>query len=553
MPKKGVRKHGTQAEEQTQTEHYKTIQNYKELITKNDNITKDLKELYDNNIWNLKEKFEELKEYYEQIGTSKIIAWNEGVQYLDLPPNKVLSIRQTSIQALKAGDYKAIGVDKKPNTLITEKGYAERISFFVKTFEPFKQYKDNDDFGWMLRSSKELLYEILNYHNKKGNQLITVGGDLNTLIRALKIILQNPDEEIRWKYSALKISILDLNNLKDDLNDILSVNELKSFIPYEQLLDVVDILEQQYKDAVAKLPDNIKTNYRRHPNDIVYLNQLLIAVAINVLDYPSRLDKFEMDIIIDEDEIKPDKCYVLLTNPITFVFNNVKKEHKPIKYKLNAKPILGLNKRLNDLLYDSITKYPRNTLFIKKDTWASQILTPVNEKTVSDWIRDLIPTKTLNVGTFRSSFVSYYYPKSNNQAKQIMITRMRTSIGELNRAYLKFYNNPDTLAKVKVEASQDLLQKASSGQAQTSIVRPAPVPKETIDIHERRRANAKKWYADPENKKEHLKKVREHSKDPKVYRERFIRELNSGKMDISKVQDKTIQKYDIKYVDGKYI
>ena len=129
-----------------------------------------------------------------------------------------------------------------------------------------------------------------------------------------------------------------------------------------------------------------------------------------------------MDIIIDEDEIQPNKCYVLMTNPITFVFNNEKKQHKPLKYKLNAKPILGLNKRLNDLLFDSITKYPRNTLFIKRDSWASQDLTPVNDNTVSDWIRDIIPTKKLNVGTFRSSFVSYYYPKSNNHTQRTQLS-----------------------------------------------------------------------------------------------------------------------------------
>ena len=66
--------------------------------------------------------------------------------------------------------------------------------------------------------------------------------------------------------------------------------------------------------------------------------------ARNVLDYPSRLDKFNMDTIIDENEIKPDKIYVMMTYPITFIFNNDKKQHKPFEYKLNAKPIFGLNK-----------------------------------------------------------------------------------------------------------------------------------------------------------------------------------------------------------------
>ena len=104
-----------------------------------------------------------------------------------------------------------------------------------------------------------------------------------------------------------------------------------------------------------------------------------------------------------------------------------------------------MNKRFNDILCESVTKYPRNALFIRKDTCASKQLTPVNEATVSEWTRNIIPNKTLNVETFRSSFVSNYYPKSNNQEEKIMKTRMRTSADELNTAYLKYYNTPDTL------------------------------------------------------------------------------------------------------------
>ncbi len=48
-----------------------------------------------------------------------------------------------------------------------------------------------------------------------------------------------------------------------------------------------------------------------------------------VLDYPSRLDKFDMNIITDEAQVQEGKCYILLTNPITFIFNNDKKLHKP--------------------------------------------------------------------------------------------------------------------------------------------------------------------------------------------------------------------------------
>jgi hypothetical protein len=117
----------------------------------------------------------------------------------------------------------------------------------------------------------------------------------------------------------------------------------------------------------------------------------------------------------------------------------------------------GLNKRLNQIIMDSISNYPRLTLFIKKDTYENKQLLPVKEKTISEWIRNLIPNRTLNIGTFRSSFVSYYYPKMNNLEKKLMVIRMRTSLDEINRAYLKFYSNPDTLVKIKSEPTQELI------------------------------------------------------------------------------------------------
>ena len=152
-----------------------------------------------------------------------------------------------------------------------------------------------------------------------------------------------------------------------------------------------------------------------------------------------------------------------------------------------------------------------------------------------------------------------------------MAHRMRTSQFELVRAYLKFYNSPDTLAKVKLEPTQELLQKASSGQATTPIkitdtpkikqevqeeqvVINAPQRvKEITNIQEQRRINAKKWYDDPKNREEHKEKVKAHSKDPEVYKQRYLRDLNSGRMDISRIKPETIKKYNIKLVDGKYV
>ena len=74
-----------------------------------------------------------------------------------------------------------------------------------------------------------LLYNILNYHNINNHSIASVNNDLKCIIRAIKLIVVKPDEEeIRSKYSALQIAIGDLERFKDDFNNIVSVNELKS-------------------------------------------------------------------------------------------------------------------------------------------------------------------------------------------------------------------------------------------------------------------------------------------------------------------------------------
>ena len=554
MPKKSVRAHGTQAGQQSNTEKYKSIASYKTLSIKNDTINEYLKSIYDTNIWNLKDKFEALASYYDEIGISNTISWNEGIQYLDF--DKLPEIRKVSLNALLKGEYKSIATDK-PNSINTEKTYSNRIKFFAKTFELFNRFINDDDFSWVLNYNRELLYLILYYHNIKGNSIASVNNDLKCLIRAIKLILVNPDEEeIRWKYSALQIAIGDIERFKDDFNNIVSVNELKSFIPYENLLDLVDKLESNYKLLKGKVP----------LNEEVYSNQVLLAVAIMVLDYPSRLDKYEMEIITDEAQVKEDKCYILLTNPITFIFNNNKKLHSKLKYKLMSKGVLaGLNKRLNQMILDSISNYPRLTLFIKKDSYENKQLTPVKEKTVTEWIRNLIPNRTLNIGTFRSSFVSYYYPKINNLEKKLMVIRMRTSLDEINRAYLKFYSNPDTLAKVKAEPTAELIDRIRSGQIDNPItvsneikIKEEPIDEEylpiqqqpnKISINERKRLTAKNWYE--KNKDKHKENVKARDNDSATTRKRYIRELNNKVLDFSKMKPETITKYDIKYDKNK--
>jgi hypothetical protein len=98
------------------------------------------------------------------------------------------------LNALLKGEYKSIATDK-PNSINTEKTYSNRMKFFAKTFEPFIKYINDDYFSWVLNHHRELLYLILYYQNIKGQSIASVNNDLKCLIRAIKLILVNPDEE----------------------------------------------------------------------------------------------------------------------------------------------------------------------------------------------------------------------------------------------------------------------------------------------------------------------------------------------------------------------
>ena len=57
------------------------------------------------------------------------------------------------------------------------------------------------------------------------------------------------------------------------------------------------------------------------------------------------------------------------------------------------------------MILDSISNYPRISLFVRRSSFRSKQPVAVKEQAVAGWIKDLIQNKTLDVGTFRSLFV----------------------------------------------------------------------------------------------------------------------------------------------------
>lgn len=517
--------------------HYKVLSSYKRLEVRNDAISRKIRDLYDNNIWNLKGSFDVLKEYYEELGQPTAIAWNEDIQYLDYRRHP--TVNEISLEKFKAGEYRSLENNRKPNSKITEKLYANRIEFFRKTFAPFQQFNNSDDLQWVVDNNRELMYEIMKYNNDENNTIATLSNDFKALTRIIKLLLGESDE-LRYKISSLHIAISDLDKMGDDLNTIRTRQETMTFVPYEQLLTICDELEEQYKSAIDKLDDDIKNDGTKHGAKIFKLHLTLLAFAMNIWNYPSRSENFTLDIIDNESDALPDNNYIIISDrECKLFYNQVLKEHEPIHYIIKSTAIQGLNNRLCKLLNYSLKTYPRRHLFIRPDYWPLKKEQKIKYTSVSSWVRNLIPQKNIGIDTFRSAFVSYYYPKFNNQQKNVLKARMRTSTQLLLRSYLKVYQSDDVIAKVKIEPAENIVPVAPTNNT-------APVMRE---IGEQRKENFKKWYANEENKNKILVKQR----DPQTYAKRYIRDLNSGKMDFARLSQATIDKYKIKQnEDGVY-
>jgi hypothetical protein len=154
-----------------------------------------------------------------------------------------------------------------------------------------------------------------------------------------------------------------------------------------------------------------------------------------------------------------------------------------------------------------------------------------------------------------------------------MAIRMRTSMSQIMRSYLKFYTDPDTLVKIKEEPEEELVARVAQGNTENNqyvvnddegddigydisdemeenanvnnipIQQNEEIANPVISYRERRKASFRKWYDSDENKIKHRNRTKA------AYGARYVRELNKGIIDFSKMNEETIEKYGIKKGD----
>jgi len=221
----------------------------------------------------------------------------------------------------------------------------------------------------------------------------------------------------------------------------------------------------------------------------------------------------------------------------------------------------------------SYKTYKRSSMFLQKNEWRRNKKS-ISSAAIGKWLSELIPNKNIGVNTFRSSFVSYYFPKWNNRQRNVMAIRMRTSMSQIMRSYLKFYTDPDTLVKIKEEQDEELVARVAQGNSENNqyvvnddndgddndddisnevqenanvnnvqMQQNGDIINPVISYQERRKASFRKWYENDENKIKHRNRTKA------AYGARYVRELNKGIIDFSKMNEETIEKYGIKKGD----
>ena len=544
----------------SKVEYYKNNSNYKILVKINDTLSKNLLELYNNNIWNIKSTFKDYKKYCDELGKTCINAWNNDIMLYDYTWNNVdissVIINTITLDQLESGKYNSLYTNDKANNIKTDAGYANRIKFFIKTFPFFGKFKDDTDLSWVAINNRELLYEVLKYHNNAKHSIATINKDLKSIVRVVKLLV-GEDNELRYKISALQVLFTDLENHRDDENQIVTENEKRQFVNYETLLELLNKLQKEYQDAINKLPKSDRKNGMKHTDDIYAKHQLILALALNIWDFPSRHEKYVMDIVYNNADVKPQQNYILLkklksnkvSKIIYFVFNENVKKHSAIKYKLDSTLLKEYNKKLAKLIKYSFDIYPRPYLFLGKNTWERQNFNKASFNTICELLRNISTDKNICIDGFRSAFVSYYYPKINNKDKEIVKTRMRTSREIIERFYLKYEKesykeNTKAIVQEKPKKSDepDKVDKQEESPKQEEPV--------VISLAERKRLNYRKWYKT--NKEKKLQYNHNRNIDPKTKQRNILNDLNTGKTTIDNYKIETIKKYKIYKENEKY-
>ena len=501
--------------------------NYNDLTIKNNNISKQLLEIYNNNIWNLKEQSIALNKKLEY--NKMYDSWMNNIYLLDYK-------RKPKITTILKDDFYNFDY-QGDNTKRTETTYINVYKSWINNI--FINQKNSNTMEWFIINQSEVLLKLLEYRNKNNQSLETLRKDINLLLKFLKIATGERSEIVK-KYKCLQASLSKMSETSEKQN-ILNEQELKSFVPYQELLKIRQKLYNEWENNYENTALN---KYKKPLLRIQNIKSLLLSMY--TLLPPMRNEIMNLEVVTSEKEGQTKKAAIFIKDSknIFLYFNEKKKAHKPISFNINDPVIKSYSKENVDLLInniiESLLEYPRLFLFINSTN------DKYTEKGLQKMLYELLNDKNIGVNSLRSSYVSYYLDKVNKNQLDRIAFIMRTSTQMLYNNYFKAVDNtPIKLSNERPPTPPPPLIKI------IKLVTPTPaIIKKLTDDERKNKQQARAQYLhDYYNNKKDVLLTKARANDKKNYDSRMCRELNQGKLLFKTIRPSTIEKYKIKFND----
>jgi hypothetical protein len=384
------------------------------------------------------------------------------------------------------------------------------INFFTNNLPSFKSIK-SDNLDWIYNNYNILIVEYLEYYLKKKLRLTTFKIRLSAILRILYLMFNNKNLQLYKNISTVQDNISHFINIKEG-NNIRDELEEKRHLDFSLILKRRNDLE----DAFKKIDDKfIKTAYD--------INQDLILLSLYTLIPPERCELFHLIFKINISLDEKDDYILIQNNKCILKLNKIKKNHSSITINIFDECL-----KLNDLLIESYTLYPRLNLFTAKNKYPilKYVKPPNIAKRFNIIFKDY--NKKIGVNALRSSYISYILknPCISYNQKDAIAKNMRTSIKQIDISYKK----------------NDINQ-----------IIEEPIPLKPVKIPKTEKEIMKNYYDKAKDKIAKQQKEYRINRNVPPYRIKLLRKLNTNKDYINKTTKIILDKYNIKLGDdGKY-
>ena len=165
--------------------------------------------------------------------------------------------------------------------------------------------KDNKNLDWVTLNQSEVLLKLLEYRNQNNQSLETLRKDINLILKFLKISTGERSEIVK-KYKCLQAALSKMNETTEKQN-ILNERELKSFVPYPELLK---LREKLYNEWENNYENTALNKYKNPMLRIQNINALLLSMY--TLLPPMRNEVMNLEVVTSEKEGQTKKAAIFI-------------------------------------------------------------------------------------------------------------------------------------------------------------------------------------------------------------------------------------------------